>query len=361
MQQYLSELNAIANNVFDTNGAHLDSLYTKVIEGKERGFDFVTIEPSINHIDQNNISIEKRILFEHCAYLIKLRNEARNNNLQFSINIEEDIKKTLRLLYANQRSDQYFGPVEGKNSIYYIYTDSVVDFIVDKALNHHLEFLLYDQKVTAQNFMKAWLSFIRENPITNSIYESNKDLTDYVLGNTKGNIEIQQNSGTLYSYLKREMGIELQPYREDKFADVCIYSAAEFSNVFSLQYESEKRKDILDDKHKKWFKDCLITIEHENNYLDAFTEMMYLTYRRARLKVLITYYDGDNLENTRTVFETMSSNFKNIINQANSVFAENTRTEYFFILGSKLKNTENIIWNMQSFSYSGQFKNSIVN
>ncbi len=85
MEKYLSELNAIANKVLDTNGAHLDSLYAKVIEGKEHGFDFVQIEPSINHIDQNNISIENTLLFEHCAYLIKLRNEARNNNIQFSL------------------------------------------------------------------------------------------------------------------------------------------------------------------------------------------------------------------------------------------------------------------------------------
>jgi hypothetical protein len=352
IETYLSALNIIVESISSSKGQNIDSLYNKIIEGREQGINFIKHEPSINHITKNGLADENKLLYEHCLYLINLSIEAKINNIQFSTLIQDDITRTLRILYENQRRDQYFGKAEEQNAIYYVFTDSIIDFIIDKALNNHLELLWYDQKICARNFVNAWMSFIQEAVIEEA-YNSNSELTSKILGNTKGNVEISNDEKSFYSHLQNQMEVELWPYREDKFSDVSIYSKEKFHSVFSLEYDIEKRKDILRDKHKNWFKDCLITIEHENNYLDAFTEMMYLTYRRARLKVLITYYD-DVLENIKNIFTVMCTNFGNIIRQSNLLFSENQKTEYLFIVGSKFAEKK-YTWNIQTFNWCGQW------
>ncbi len=93
--------------------------------------------------------------------------------------------------------------------------------------------------------------------------------------------------------------------------------------------------------------------------------MMYLIYRRARLKVLITYYDDDTIENTKIIFEALCENFSSIIRQSNMIFNENNRTEYLQIVGTKLKekenNEENFVWNMQAFNWSGKWAETLQN
>jgi len=96
------------------------------------------------------------------------------------MNIEEDIKRTLRLIYQEERQDEYFGKVENRNAIYYIFTDSVIDFVIDKALNRHLEFLYYHHKINAKNFIQVWLDFFRDSTLSIN-YDSNKNYTKELL------------------------------------------------------------------------------------------------------------------------------------------------------------------------------------
>jgi hypothetical protein len=248
--------------------------------------------------------------------------------------------------------------VDNKNAIYYIFTDSVIDFVIDKALHYHVESLRYHQKITAKNFMNAWLSFFKDK-LLETKYESNPEWTEFILGKERGNIEIAKVKGSFYEHLQNELGVDLKPYREDKFCDVSIYGKEEFSNVFSMH--EKNRKDIV--KDKQWYKDCLITLEHENNYLLSSSEMMYLTYRRSRLKVLITYSDDDDddtLKKTKKVFNDLCKNFSTIIRQSNIHFQENEKTEYLLIVGNKVCKAEfpkynKLIWNTQAFNWSGQW------
>jgi hypothetical protein len=146
----LEELNTITEKVILNKGEGLDGLYKKIIEGKEQGYEFIKIEPSVNQINQDNISIENKALFEHYSYLINLRKEDHDNNTGFFTNVEDDVKRNIRKIYLEERDEDYFGKVENKNAIYYIFTDSVIDFVIDKALHYHVESLRYDQKVTAK-------------------------------------------------------------------------------------------------------------------------------------------------------------------------------------------------------------------
>lgn len=166
MKDYLKDLNEKAGLVISSKGQNLDSLYAKIIEGKEEGYDFIKLEPSINHIDMDKLSPKNKMLFEHCCYLMGVKNEAYGNNPQFFMKIEEELKRTLRLIYREENQDEYFSLVENnEKAVCYIFTDSVIDFLIDKALNYHLESLLYHQKVNAKNFIQAWENFLKETPI----------------------------------------------------------------------------------------------------------------------------------------------------------------------------------------------------
>ncbi len=105
----------------------------------------------------------------------------------------------------------------------------------------------------------------------------------------RGNVDVRIEA-PLYYHLKRELEVDIRPYCEDKFADVSIYSNVGFSNVSSLQYNRNKREDILVTKHKNWFKDCLITIEHENKYEDAFTEPKISNIFLKRRNIIKMYF-----------------------------------------------------------------------
>lgn len=354
MNSYLSELNAITENVFNSKGQQLDSLYAKIIEGKERGIDFIQQEPSINHIKKEQLSDEKKLLYEHCDYLVNLKNEAKINNLQFSMNIEDDIKRTLRLLYEDQRREEYFGKVERRNVIYYVFTNSIVDFVIEKATINHLELVWHDQKINAKNFIQVWSEYY-QNLETSNFYDFNKEYTQEIIGYFNNDVGNENNS-KLLGYLIKNLGPELNIYREDKFSDVSFYSKHKFKEILSLQYEKEDRKNIFETSEYKWWSQCMISLEHENNYLMAYEEMMYLTTRRARLKVLVTYYDNDDFENTRIIFSALCENFSSIIRQSNLLFNENEKTEYLLIVGSKLSEKEGqFTWNMQAFNWSGQW------
>jgi hypothetical protein len=353
MQHYLEDLNQIAESVISTKGQHLDSLYAKIVEGKELGYEFVKVEPSINHIDQDNVSISNKMLFEHYSYLIKVKNEAYGNNFQFFMNIEEDIKRTIRLIYQEERQDEYFGKVENRHAIYYIFTDSVIDFVIDKALNRHLEFLYYHHKINAKNFIQVWLDFFRKSTLSIN-YDSNKNYTKELLYYVNSDINDVKNS-KLLDYLKKNLGPTLNIYREDKFSDVSFYSSHKFQRVMSLHNDKENRHDVFNKSKYEWWSQCMISLEHENNYLMAYEEMMYLTTRRARLKVLVTYYDDDTPEETQNIFITLCENFSLIIRQSNILFNENEQTEYLLIVGSRLKDQQTVIWSIQAFNWSGQW------
>jgi hypothetical protein len=205
--------------------------------------------------------------------------------------------------------------------------------------------------------MNAWLSFFKDE-LLETKYKSKPEWTKFILGEITGNILISEKKDCFYYHLQKELGVDFKPYREDKFCDVSIYSKNQFSKVYSLHNEPEDRKDNL--QNGDWYKDCLISIEHENKCEIAYIEMMNLTYRRARLKVLITYNNGCSYENTMNTFKVMAENFSNIIKQSNEYFAENRRTEYLLIVGSKLKDKDKqeykdkIMWNCQSFLWTGQ-------
>jgi hypothetical protein len=355
MENYLSELNAVAEKVITTRGHHLDELYAKIIEGKAKAYEFIKVEPSINHIDRTKLDYTNRLLFENYAYLIELKNENPESQ-NFFTNIEGDVKRILRALYRSENEELYFGKVESKQAIFYVFTDSVIDFIIDKAVNYHLESLWYQQKINAKNFIAVWLKFFPEKNII-AEYENNKAYTAKIIGVGRTGMTDDTNA-ILIKHLETEMGLEA--VREDKFCDVNFYAPRRFQGVLSMQYRKDERQDVLATNSITRFCQCMISLEHENNYLLCYNEMLNLTQRRARLKVLVTYFDEDTVINTRAIFTALCENFSSIIKQSNWIFYENQQSEYLLIVGSKMKDKQSVIdnrfvWSIQAFNWAGQW------
>jgi len=92
MKAYLLELNQIAEHTLDAKGQHVETLYAKFIEGRERGFNFFEAEPRIDLIDPNGVCVEDRMSFKHCLYLIQIKEESLHKGIAFPLNMEATIQ-----------------------------------------------------------------------------------------------------------------------------------------------------------------------------------------------------------------------------------------------------------------------------
>lgn len=157
----------------------------------------------------------------------------------------------------------------------------------------------------ATNFFNFWIKYCQSIPYEN--WNSNKAWTNSIL-NTEFLIHFE-NTFKLKGKLE---------YRKNDFT---VFGDKLFDNVQSFNNNA-----LIDSTYHR---EIVGLIEHENNYLLSYEEMIKLTYQRAKLKVVITYPESIN------EFEILKENFLNIISQSNSSIAlnENHSTEYLLIIG----------------------------
>ena len=188
----------------------------------------------------------------------------------------------------------------------------------------------FAEKLNAKNWLEPW-------------NKTDYDWTQYVLGSKS--CAINQGSPLGDFFISK---IANTSYRkEDALFDLVVYRNT-FHEVETLHDKDERQKIVLD---KLFFPiDSLIIIEHENNVLMCYDEMIKLTYVKGLYKILITYnYDEEENNDYAEIAEVLKSNFKNIIKHSNEFQRENPDTVYILIIGQKRLNNK-LSWNFSHFT-----------
>ncbi len=135
---------------------------------------------------------------------------------------------------------------------------------------------------------------------------------------------------------------QLDYIKEDCLFDLSVYYSEKFENIYSYDVDGKATKI-----NTKSNTTNAILIEHENNILLAYEEMIKLTYVKAKLKVIISYDRWNDIEFAK---ERLSNNLKQIVYQANQRITESLSTEYLIIVGQN--KGDKIFWDCSAPPYS---------
>ncbi len=104
-----------------------------------------------------------------------------------------------------------------------------------------------------------------------------------------------------------------------------------------------------------------VLIEHENDVVRCYEEMIKLTYYKSGLKVLITYNFDEPTEKKEDVAENiLINNFSSVLYQTNKDFPENIHTQYLLIVGQMNTHSATLQWTFVVFDiYGSQLKRQI--
>jgi len=220
--------------------------------------------------------------------------------------------------------------------------------------------VIEDYEEPVNTFIKAWNSFL-DSPNNNEINESISDcLTEDFRGSnrTKTIMGLQEYGKVsplgnyLESYYFTEAHKRVECRTEYDKIDLVI-GKSDNNFQFNREYESQKKRNASI-FYPKVFE---IIIEHENDFKSCWQEMTKLTYRKARLKVLITYNKpNENGKEHREILEVLRTNFRDIIMQANREFPENEMTQYILIIGQKVYINKYLKWDYFAFDIKGNCK-----
>ncbi len=136
-------------------------------------------------------------------------------------------------------------------------------------------------------------------------------------------------SDEILGIIKTKLGVEA---RKEDFKTDTVFAGPE-----NLIYK---------EKEKEWFypKERLILFEHENNIDTVVEEVYKLLYRRAPLKVIVTYqYNKPGMDYEGDLKERIAE-YTEIIAGSNDWFPENPETEYLIIVGRRKEPGPGILW-----------------
>ncbi len=195
----------------------------------------------------------------------------------------------------------------------------------------------------ASEFIKIWIGFYKQiiinNPQCLASYNLNKDWTNFILGSKRS----EQNDSPLGNFITNST--ELIYRKEDGLVDLALAEKGCFKGISTMESpDGTCQRGEIRLENSFYPPVYEILIEHENNVLSCWQEMVKLTYFRAKLKVLITYnWDVDHKSNYAYVFDVLVQNFKDIIQQANEKLKESDDTEYLLIIG-QLDSNKSLQW-----------------
>lgn len=202
------------------------------------------------------------------------------------------------------------------------------------------------QTINAKTFLKFWDEFTGnfiEKKDWKKLWENDKEWTEAIVGTASS----KNQDSELGNFLQEKFDLL---YRKEEWKVDLVLAKAE---IFSTLKDLNNDNMPLD----KWFypENYEILIEHENNIESCWEEMAKLAYLRAKLKVLITYYNYDDASECIKEIEILKHNFKTIIKQTNSTNPENSETEYILIVGQKIteNNAPNLVWYKYAFNTKG--------
>lgn len=199
-----------------------------------------------------------------------------------------------------------------------------------------------NENVTSLSFIELWKEFtqkIGERVDVKEALKTDKGVTHLIVGEKRTEKENSTLGDFIVNFYKR---INLSYIKEDALFDLSVYYKETFQNLLSYDVDEsakELRKDILTTN--------AILIEHENNILMSYEEMIKLTYVKARLKVIITY---DRWNDGGFAKMRLSKNLHQIVSQANKLIPEYELTEYLIIIGQN--NGDMITWYYSEHPYS---------
>lgn len=174
-------------------------------------------------------------------------------------------------------------------------------------------------KISAERFWEVWIEKVapKLDERFDESYSSDPKWTEVIF------------SDEILEIIKSELGIDA---RKEDFKTDTVFAGHE-----NLIYE---------DKDKDWFypKERLILFEHENKIDTVVEEVYKLLYRRAPLKVIVTYqYNQPDMDYEADLKERIEK-YAGIITRSNTWFPENPETEYLFIVGRRDDERKGILW-----------------
>lgn len=177
--------------------------------------------------------------------------------------------------------------------------------------------------------------------------------------NNKKGIEIRIPK-YIIKKLEKDFDLKGMAWPEWSKFDLTVGGKRPFKNINYIS-KRETGKFDLDKDDYYYPSEILILLEHENNISDCWREMIKLTYKRAKLKVLITYskYESVSGEVANEV-RLLSENFQTIIKQSNEIHREEPNTEYLLIVGlwskDKIQNWKLSWYKKYVFDIYGKYK-----
>lgn len=199
-----------------------------------------------------------------------------------------------------------------------------------------------NEKVSANSFIQLWKEFtevIAKDVNIKEALKTEKGVTHLIVGEKRTEKENSTLGDFIVEFYK---GMKLSYIKEDALFDLSVYYNETFQDLLSYD---------VDESAKKLREDILTTnailIEHENNILMSYEEMIKLTYVKARLKVIITY---DRWNDGIFAKMRLSKNLHQIVSQANKLIPEYELTEYLIIIGQN--NGDSVTWYYSEPPYS---------
>lgn len=204
--------------------------------------------------------------------------------------------------------------------------------------------------ITAQNFIKYWLSFSNEkilrNPDWRNAWENSSTWSKLILG-TKTSSNTDSPIGNYF----RGKYPTLKYRTEDGLFDLSFTVHNHITEIPTL----DDNYEIITFENKDYARIYDVLIEHENEIYDSWHEIAKLAYVRSLLKVVVTYNsDGITSGQLQKEIQMMTERFEKIIPQCNKDFPDNIDTEYVLLIGNKTADT--LEWTYRIFDWNGAQK-----
>lgn len=204
--------------------------------------------------------------------------------------------------------------------------------------------------ITAQDFIKHWLSFSNEIILPNknwrSAWDTSNEWSKLLLG-TKTSSSTESPIG---NYLSKKYD-NIKYRTEDGLFDLSLTLN---QNLYAIPTLDKNYNHTNFDSHD-YASIYDVLLEHENEIYQSWHEVAKLAYVRAYLKVVVTYNsDGLSESQLQKEIQMMTATFEKIIPQCNKNFPDNIDTEYVLLIGNKTADT--LEWTYRIFDWNGAQK-----
>lgn len=206
-------------------------------------------------------------------------------------------------------------------------------------------------KISATEFFKTWVDYIEHVSVDSkgtwrNAWDSNSEWSKLILGGKKSS----NQTSPLGQFFQKKYGESLGFRSEDGLVDLSLFDEDSLIEIQQL----DKNWGFETFEKENYPTSYLALIEHENDIYTAWQEIAKLSYFRAPLKVIITYYsDSANSEEKRSKeFEMITTTLREVLKATWDSFKEVSTTEYLLIVGGLVN--EQLKWRNVIFEANGK-------